>query len=52
MADKQFAPLYEIADQFISQANTLAESKDLATLVSTATRRRPVRGVRGVAAHR
>ena len=34
MADKQFAPLYEIADQFISQANTLAESKDLATLAA------------------
>lgn len=34
MADKQFAPLYKIADQFISQANTLTESTDLATLAA------------------
>lgn len=34
MADKQFAPLYKIADQFISQANTLAEDTDLATLAA------------------
>jgi proline racemase len=34
MADRQFAPLYKIADQFISQANTLAESTDLATLAA------------------
>ena len=34
MADKQFAPLYKIADQFISQANALAESTDLATLAA------------------
>lgn len=34
MADKQFTPLYNIADQFISQANTLAESTDLATLAA------------------
>ena len=34
MADKQFAPLYKIADQFISQANTLIESTDHATLAA------------------
>ncbi|MDJ0740500.1 MAG: DUF3144 domain-containing protein [Gammaproteobacteria bacterium] len=34
MADKQFAPLYKIADQFIAQANTLTESTDLATLAA------------------
>ena len=34
MADKQFAPLYKIADQFISQANALTESTDLATLAA------------------
>jgi hypothetical protein len=34
MADKQFAPLYKIADQFISQANTLTESTDRATLAA------------------
>jgi hypothetical protein len=34
MADKQFAPLYKIADQFISQANILTESTDLATLAA------------------
>lgn len=34
MADKQFAPLYKIADQFISQANSLAETTDLATLAA------------------
>lgn len=34
MADKQFAPLYKVADQFISQANTLAESTDHATLAA------------------
>ena len=34
MADKQFAPLYKTADQFISQANSLAESTDLATIAA------------------
>lgn len=34
MADKQFAPLYKIADQFISQANAMTESTDLATLAA------------------
>ena len=32
MADKQFTPLYKVADQFISQANELSESTDRATL--------------------
>ena len=32
MGDKQFVPLYKIADQFISQANSLTESTDHATL--------------------
>lgn len=34
MADKQFAPLYKIADQFIAQANSLTENTDLATLAA------------------
>ncbi len=34
MADKQFAPLYKIADQFISQANALIENTDQATLAA------------------
>ncbi len=34
MADKQFEPLYKIADQFISQANALIESTDQATLAA------------------
>lgn len=34
MADKQFAPLYKVADQFISQANSLTDSTDLATLAA------------------
>ena len=34
MADKQFAPLYKIADQFISQAHALLESTDHATLAA------------------
>ena len=34
MADKQFAPLYKVADQFISQANSLTESTDHATLAA------------------
>ena len=34
MSDLQFAPLYKIADQFISQANSLTESTDLATLAA------------------
>ena len=34
MGDAQFAPLYKIADQFISQANTLTDSTDLATLAA------------------
>ena len=34
MADKRFAPLYKTADQFISQANTLTESTDLATVAA------------------
>ncbi|MGB5465950.1 MAG: DUF3144 domain-containing protein [Sedimenticolaceae bacterium] len=34
MADKQFAPLYKIADQFISQANALVENTDQATLAA------------------
>lgn len=34
MPDKQFAPLYKTADQFIAQANTLAESTDRATLAA------------------
>ena len=34
MADKQFTPLYKTADQFISQANTLTEHTDLATLAA------------------
>ena len=34
MADKQFAPLYKIADQFITQANALTESTDHATLAA------------------
>ena len=34
MVDKQFAALYKVADQFISQANTLTESTDLATLAA------------------
>lgn len=34
MADKRFAPLYKIADQFISQANTLTDTSDLATLAA------------------
>ena len=34
MADKQFTPLYKVADQFISQANSLSESTDRATLAA------------------
>lgn len=34
MAEKQFTPLYEIADLFISQANTLTEKTELATLAA------------------
>jgi hypothetical protein len=34
MAAKQFAPLYKIADQFISQANALLENTDQATLAA------------------
>ena len=34
MTDTQFAPLYKIADKFISQANALTESTDLATLAA------------------
>jgi len=34
MADQQFVPLYKVADQFISQANTLTETTDLATLAA------------------
>lgn len=34
MAEKKFAPLYKIADQFISQANDLTDSTDLATLAA------------------
>lgn len=34
MADEQFAPLYKIADQFISQANQLTDTTDLATLAA------------------
>jgi hypothetical protein len=35
MADKQFTPLYKIADQFISQANKLTDTTDLATLAAS-----------------
>lgn len=34
MDDKQFAPLYKTADQFISQANKLTDSTDLATVAA------------------
>jgi hypothetical protein len=34
MLDKQFEPLYKIADQFISQANALLETTDHATLAA------------------